>query len=221
MVVWIENRINLARKLHDGECGGGYSDAVIILVSVVSGIASRTWPGKNKDRKRFVETLVRFCPSDLNLSQISIPLLIQNLNEENNSSATQLRSSFNLYGSDCVITGREIDKSEIDVLTVAPNLSVKKVRDYSYANLLYQEMRSGLVHEYRPTDKASTYPMSDSGEDVSYVNVANLESMEIYRQIYFEYDWLEKVLDALHNSISSIWQKNPLSDPENWWIEGG
>ncbi len=157
----------------------------------------------------------------MNLSRISIPLLIQNLDEEKNSSANVLRSVLNPYDSTRVITGGEIDKSETDILHVATNLSVKKLRHFSYANLLYTELRSWLVHEYRLSDMASTFPMSSKGKDVSYVNNLNPTTMTTYRSIYFEYDWLEKVVGTLHTSTSSIWQKASTLEPDNWWIDGG
>jgi len=220
MAPWIENRINLARKLYNGECGGGYSDATIILVSVVSGIASRTWPGRSKDRKRFNEVLVRFCPDGLHLTRISIPLLIQDLNNGNASLATLLSEAFDHYCPSRVITGNDIDKGEVEILRVVPNLSIRKIRDYSYANLLYQEVRSGLVHEYRPTQKASIYPMTTESKDISYVNTLERHSGMTYRSICFEYDWIEKVVTSLQDSVDLLWKNAPRPDPSFWWVEG-
>lgn len=220
MVPWIEDRISLARKLYDGECGGGYSDAAIILVSVVSGIASRTWTGKSKDRKRFNEILVCFCPNNLYLTRISIPLLIQDLNKKNSPLATSLSEAFDSYCPTRIITGNEVDKGEAEILKVVPDLTIKEIRGYSYANLLYQEVRSGLVHEYRPTEKASIYPMAKASEDISYVNTLNQDSGTTCRKICFEYDWLEKVVEALRDSLDLVWQNAPRSDPSDWWIDG-
>ena len=63
---WSDSKVDLALRLNSGECGGTYAEAVIILCSVLSGIAADVWPGRNKDRKRFVELLVKYSSDSLN-----------------------------------------------------------------------------------------------------------------------------------------------------------
>jgi hypothetical protein len=51
---WVQERIAFAKRLNEGECGGHYGDAMLILSAVLSGLAADQWPGKWKDRRRFV-----------------------------------------------------------------------------------------------------------------------------------------------------------------------
>ncbi len=52
---WVQGRIALAERLNEGECGGSYGDAMLVLSALLSGRAADLWPGKGKDRRRFVE----------------------------------------------------------------------------------------------------------------------------------------------------------------------
>ena len=75
-----------------------------------------------------------------------------------------------------------VDKSEKEVMDICQTLSLEEVRQHSYANLLYKEVRSGYVHEYRPGNRADSSPMTGNPNvQVSYVNWANQD-----RRIYFQ-----------------------------------
>jgi hypothetical protein len=52
---WVRVRISLAKRLNPGGCGGSYGDAMLVLSALLSGRAADLWPGKGKDRRRFVE----------------------------------------------------------------------------------------------------------------------------------------------------------------------
>ena len=81
---WVRGRIALAKRLDKGECGGSYGDAMLILSALLSGRAADLWPGEGKDRRRFVEIWSTRPNPELNPNLISVPLLLDALEEEGN-----------------------------------------------------------------------------------------------------------------------------------------
>jgi hypothetical protein len=74
------SRVELAETLALEKCGGSYPDAILILSSVISGIASHLWPGKDRiDNVRFVELWARGADPCLAPNKVSILLLAQDL----------------------------------------------------------------------------------------------------------------------------------------------
>lgn len=67
----VQERIELAKRLNEGECGGYYGDAMLILSAVLSGLAADLWPGKGKDRRRFAEAWATLSSPELNAGAIS------------------------------------------------------------------------------------------------------------------------------------------------------
>jgi hypothetical protein len=82
-IEWIQNKIYIAVCLYNGNCGGTYDDAALILCSLINGIASDLWPGEKIDRKRFNELLVKYCDKECNIELVSIPILLQELESTN------------------------------------------------------------------------------------------------------------------------------------------
>ncbi|MCK5737889.1 hypothetical protein KAH55_01860 [bacterium] len=68
MIKLIDKRTKLAHQLFQGKCDAEYSDAVIILTSTISAIAAKVWPGEGKDKKRFIETMIRYSSPTLQAS---------------------------------------------------------------------------------------------------------------------------------------------------------
>ena len=62
---WVDQKAHLAEQLAQGECGGGYGDAIIVLSSVISGIAAALWPGERIDRQRFAQVWWTYCDRTL------------------------------------------------------------------------------------------------------------------------------------------------------------
>src|SRR5712671_5903613 len=73
---WVERKVRIAERLSQGECGGSYPEAVLILCAAISALAADAWPGTGIDRARFVELLVSLTPQT---KIVSIPLLIWQL----------------------------------------------------------------------------------------------------------------------------------------------
>jgi hypothetical protein len=100
---------------------------------------------KSKARKRFVEIVTMFSELEHNTKRVSVPLLVQNRDDWKRR----------LNGSDKAFryTGDD-DKTESELLVLcgdSPHSDCRKViRKYSYANILYQDVRGHGISLPRP-----------------------------------------------------------------------
>lgn len=214
---WVTKKSDTARRLAAGECGGSYGEAMLILCTVLSALAAEIWPGTRIDKRRFVELLKEYSPRDLSATQISIPMLASSLGKKGMSTEEKVikQKLFNFCDSQ-VLSGCEVDKFETDILAVCGTINIKDIRDCSYANLLYREVRSGYAHEYKPGQNASSWPMThDPNARVSYVNWATGPD----RRIYFHLPWVAEIALATARSIDAL-AAIPLAIPATWWIDG-
>lgn len=215
---WVTKKKEIALRLANGDCGGSYGEAMLILCSAISALAAEVWPGKRIDQKRFVEILKDFAPPNLSATQISIPILAWHLRTTGVTNEEKLiRQTFLNICASQVLTGAELDKNENDVLAACKTISVKDIRECSYANLLYREVRSGYAHEYRPGQRADSWPMTQkSSAHVSYVNWAN----DPDRHIHFHVSWVAEVALTTAQAIDKVTHSIPRIAPKKWWIEG-
>lgn len=222
---WINNfvkeKVHIAKCLKEGECNGSYSDAIIILASSISGLASEVWPGKDKDRKKFVELCVQFSSENLESKKISIPLLMAHLHKHGDTQFIQIMKEkfpkeFMMFprADTLVITGKDTDLFDREILELY-NMDIKTLRKFSYANLFYTEIRCSLVHEYRLGKQSSQRPMSKENQYISYVNWA---APDTNRTIHFSYDWVEHLAISIADHIDK--NNIELTYPDKWWIEG-
>ena len=79
---WFRKKQKIAQSLNNGDCGGSYGEAVIILCATLNALAAEVWPGKKIDRVRFVQLLKEFAPPKLNATQISIPIFVRYLGNQ-------------------------------------------------------------------------------------------------------------------------------------------
>src|SRR6476661_2152287 len=144
---WVERKVSTAKRLAAGECGGSYSEAVLIVCAAISALAAEAWPGEGKDKRRFVELLIMLTPV---AKTISVPLLVHELaDERRHGYARRLQREFlPPYGSR-VVSGPDVDRPERELRRLCRGLTIVEVRRYSYASLLYERLRSPMVHEYR------------------------------------------------------------------------
>jgi hypothetical protein len=116
---WMETKRAVALRLASGECGGSCVEGSIILCAAISALAAEVWPGKHKDKVRFVEVLTQdFAPNDLNTTRISVPLFVWYLERESRKSeAVILRKSFlgSLGPGRQNVSGDDVDKSEGEI----------------------------------------------------------------------------------------------------------
>jgi hypothetical protein len=224
IAIFANNRITIANALERGALGAGYYEASILLLSALSGIAAIMWPGKQKDRKRFIELLVAHAPSTLHVTNISTALLVQNfLNSGDSrliSAAHLIKVKYLPPHHSQIITGEESDGPEDEILSDCPSLTKKDIREFSYANLLDSEVRCGLMHEFSLGKYATSHPMTERDAMISYTNVlgANGQAKE-YKQIHFHYDWLRKLAEATASTVAALNIQLPLSDQNPWWID--
>jgi len=202
--------------------GGSYSEAVILVCAVLNALAAEVWPGRNIDKARFVELLVRLGSPPDELKTISVPLLVRRLDTECPANAEILRKKFLDFSKTRVVTGLDIDKTEGELLSLCPGLPPTVIREYSYARLLYEEVRSSYAHEYRTGEKADSWPMTmASGQSVSYVNrLLLIGTPETIRLIHFHIDWLTKLAVDLASYIDGISTTLPHPPPSKWWKDG-
>ncbi|MBW2026919.1 MAG: hypothetical protein JRI90_16480 [Deltaproteobacteria bacterium] len=198
---WVREKRDIALRLGSGGCGGSYGEAAIILCAVLNAMAAEVWSGRGLDRKRFVELLKQFAPANLQATRVSVPLLIGYLRRSGKElEAGLLRDSFMNYCNSRVLTGEEIDRSEREILGVCNTLSTSELRKFSYANLLYEEIRSGYVHQYQPGERADSWPMTQkSNANISYVNV--------------------KLVIHIAEEVDKISKNIPLPQPSKWWVD--
>lgn len=221
----VQKRIELAKRLNEGECGGSYADAVLILSSTLSGIAADIWPGEGKDRNRFVELWANYAESALKPNLISVPLLLNQLEDRGDDDlAEKVRATrpgaFYPPGIPdalpLIVTGDHVDQSESELLALDPKLTASELRPFSYGNLFYKHVRSGYTHEGHTTDFASRYPMALEPVPVSYVNYVSRP----HRRIYFSVDWVAELVESISASVEPLLLQQPLQEPKPWWIRG-
>jgi hypothetical protein len=222
---FVEQKIKTAQAIAMGCCDGTYAEGAIILCSIISAMSAIAWPDDKKhriDRKRFVEIITRFPPSGIDPKKMSIPLLVQD-GKACNSRLGIPKAAFYLTGAN--------DLNETDVEKSCPGLSLCKIRKYSYANLLYEQIRCGYAHQYRTGHEASDHdslrPIAKVKESViSYVNVNSDNT--IYRFIHFPLHWIASVAEGIALGLdneSSKKGKMLFDDlcfevPKPWWLDG-
>lgn len=215
---WAQRKSVIATKISRGECGGGYGEAVLVLCAAISAMAAEAWPGDRIDRRRFIEFLVRFATGSIRPETISVPLLLGRLRDAKASTEEQsLRKAFANFQGSAVLTGGNVDRSEAEILGVCPNLTLTVLREFSYANLLYQRVRSAFTHEYKTGEKTVSVSMTgDDSAGVSYYNWIH----DPDRHIYFHVPWLAELAADLGKRADVEAVHFPLTPPTTWYVDG-
>lgn len=218
---WIAEKCRVVDRLSRGEAGGSYAEAAILVCATFNALAAELWVGRCIDRFRFVEMLVRLGPQASECSRVSIPLLVQHLEATSRElEAQQIQHAFSLPSTGRVVTGPDVDQCEKDVLSIYPQLNLKELRSFSYASVLYGEIRSSYAHEYKPGDRADSWPMTMlADQKVSYINRLN-DSLKMHRLVHFHIEWLAQLAVELASVVDRLAEELPLPQPTVWWIEG-
>jgi hypothetical protein len=214
VTAFMSQRIAVASALREGKCGGSIKDAILVLSSAMNAIASEIWPGDRLDRKRTIEVLVRYANNSPHPTTISVPLLHAGFRGDP-ATRLALQSVFLDYDEAQILLGADVDRSESDILSMFPAIDPKTLRQYSYADLYYGKLRSGIVHRYEATDSVELEPMTRRESAVSYWNDGSS------RRIVFHFYWLVELLRSVAASIDPIFESVPLPRPNEWWIDGG
>lgn len=219
---WVIEKCQIATALARGEAGGTYSEAAILVCAALSALAAEVWPGRNIDRARFIELLVRIGPTPCIPKVISVPLFIRHVERTSKSSAKLLSDTFLPLNGSRIVTSLDVDKTEGEVLSLCSGFTSTDIRKFSYACLLYKEVRSAYAHAYRPGDKADSGSMTMSkDQSVSYVNRLPTPSIpETGQLIHFHIDWLAKLAIDIARNIDVDRATLPRQAPASWWIDG-
>jgi hypothetical protein len=93
---------------------GSYSEAAILTCAALSALSAEVWPGRTRDRVRFIELLARLAPPSSTSTTISIPLLAQHLESTPQRADARILTEALLPTSPTrVITG-SVDRSEAE-----------------------------------------------------------------------------------------------------------
>lgn len=211
---WVTDKCNIALALAGGQVGASYSEATILVCAILNALAAEVWPGRKIDHVRFVELLVKMTSSSPSPALISVPLLVQNLQAKSLLvEAETLARALMPFGETRVITGLEVDKNELELLSICPAIPVDLLRKNSYACLLYEDVRSSYAHEYRPGERTDSWPMTRlSDQCVSYVNKPTR------RCVHFHIEWLARLAIELAARLDELDAMLPLPNPKQWWI---
>lgn len=214
---WVEEKCSVALALHSEVASAGYAEAILVLCAVLSAISAEVWPGRRIDRVRFVELLVRFASNDLYAATISVPILTQSLSDSGRTGeANIIATHFLQFDPTRVLIGADVDKAELEILSACPSVASFDLRKYSYAALLYKDVRSAYAHEYGPGHRASSWPMTLSPDPkVSYVN--RLTDKGPKRLIHFHIEWVTHLAKSIAANLTNTMP--PLEMPTNWWLE--
>lgn len=221
---WVRGRISLARRLDRGGCGGSYGDAMLILSALLSGRAADLWPGKGKDRRRFVEAWSTLSDPSLTPNLVSVPLLLADLKEDGEQDLVEKVRGTNpdalaRWNDTLVVTGGRVDLPGEKLEALDARLTAKRLRRFSYGSVFYEHVRSGYTHEYHTTDSASPFPQAREPAPVSYVNMLRRSDRTTYRRIHFDVAWVAEVVESVSERFVASGLERPIPDPPTWWID--
>jgi hypothetical protein len=218
---WVAAKTDTALALARGHCGGSYGDAILVLCGSLSAMAAECWPGPNIDRQRFCELLVRHFDEEAVFTRVSIPLYLEALlRQDRFAESDSIARLPNAVATSLVVSGSDVDKPEHVVRTLVPGETLASLRHWSYASILYREVRSSYVHEYSAGTYASELPMTrKANESISYVNsIDNAERTQ--RAIHFHVDWLAHVAVTIATRLDDFLGLKSLQQPAMWWVNG-
>jgi len=190
---------------------------MLILCTVLSALAAEVWPGVGNDHRRFVELLKVYTPR---ATIISIPVLAWHLKNNNKAhEAEQISQDYLKFAQTQCLTGSMVDRTEDQVLKMCGSISMKEIRQFSYANLLYKEVRNGYAHEYQVGKKAESWSMfKDPDSLVTYCN--RTTDPQRHRNIHFQIDQVGELSMEVAQVIDEVVGEIEQTKPETWWIDG-
>jgi hypothetical protein len=216
---WFDNRLVVAERvlaMSDGQQLNTDFDAQILICCALSAVAAKVWPGKGIDRARFTELLVRYCDVQPQPTTISIPALIRKL--AGKQEQAEVRRYFWQVQPCAVVNAASVDQDESAVRAKVPGLSLRDVRAASYAAILYEDLRSGLVHEYDLQSNLMDWSFSPRQELIyQYRNSEH--------SLFMPMDYLPSVARSAATAAFDAWEKRSawkqeLPRPTRWWIDG-
>lgn len=240
---WYQSRLEIADAIVDRFGEAGQFDAEILLCCATSALSARIWPGQKIDGFRYVQLFVDFAPDPAEVKRISVPKLHEKLKDIGDIASAQVLETRFLAGLEDLLTAREIDQSEETLTALFPSMPLRLLREASYAAILYQDLRCGLVHEYSFPPHMIDFGLSRRQDVPSYVNVIttpNLHeeviisgelsvdelemewlSSESIRRLYLPYRYVRRLSTNVAQGVFAYWDKASewcRPRPPSWWF---
>ena len=253
---WFFGRLNNADRLVNapGATGNDAHDAEIILCCALAAAASDLWGGQQIDKQRFVELLVLYGKtSHPSPNYVSVPTLgayLQRGDFTNNRLlfrdiprieierwVTILSDHFRK--SQASMISGHLKWSDVDVVdeivvdwfseasTTTPSNTVRKiVRSYSYAHIMYKDLRCGLVHEHAIKGRLAR-PGIIIDPEPYYTNWYDLKGQQEIR-LCLPYEYTRNCVQRTFSGIYERWGELTNDDtskisakrPSEWWLDG-
>lgn len=209
MQSFLQGRIDLVKALRDSSLPVTQQDLELILSAVISACAACRWPCEGFDRKRFVESLIRFGSPELHLDYVSTGALLE-LGVVSDS-----ETPWGVFGQEIrIFTGDEIDGTISDMAKKYPKVSTRDLKRASYANRIYEWLRCGYAHNYWAAGNTTHVAPSDRPAQISYIGRREPNGTRV-RIASFHLDYLISVAEE---QVATL-PESKLKKPDQWWID--
>jgi hypothetical protein len=156
-----------------------------------------------------VELLVKHSPAEFHCDHICIAALIRsNLVAEADTAWGEPGQATRIF------TDEEIDLDLVEAQRSHPNLTLKQLKDHSFAALIYKWLRCSYVHEYSLDPSASHMPSSRDKARISYIGRLGRDG-GIHRMTTFHLDYLIELASYHANDVPD----SPQTRPPIWWLQ--
>lgn len=109
---------------------------------------------------------------------------------------------------------------EGEVVGVCPGLQLREIREFAYPNVFYEEVRCAMSHEYRLGTAATSHPMDEDEDQVSYANRQPRHG-EPPRLIHFHVPWIMAIVRSVAASSEAEIDSDAVRQPpQRWWTDG-
>jgi hypothetical protein len=209
MQTFLQGRIDLVKALGESSLPVTHQDLELILTAVMSSCAACRWPGEGSDRKRFVESLIRFSSPELHLDYVSTSALLEM------GVVSDSQTPWGVFGQEIrIFTGEEIDGPISEMGRRYRDVSIRDFKRASYANRIYEWLRCGYAHIYWGAGNTTHVAPSDRPAQISYIGRRESDGTRV-RIASFHLDYL---IDVAQEQVSTL-PKKKLDQPDQWWIE--
>jgi hypothetical protein len=200
-------RVQLAKQLTESDLGVHYADVALILCSVISACSSIRWPGRGIDRVRYVELLACHSPPEAHAQWVSIPALIaRGLLDE--ADTPYKDNECRIFRDD------EIDLELSDAQKQYPGLTIRDLKQASYASLIYEWLRCGYAHGYWHDENVTHAQASLDDARLSYIGrLRRDDTIQRITSIHLDY------LLGLAEYHAEHLPDQPENPPQKWWLE--
>jgi hypothetical protein len=207
---FLQGRIDLVHQLRAlSTLEVAQQDLELILTAVMSACAACRWPGEGFDRKRFVESLVRFGSPDLHLDYVSTGALLEM------GVISESQTPWGMPGQQLrIFTGAEIDGSITEMAKRYRHVSTRDLKKASYANRIYEWLRCGYAHVYWAAGNTTHVAPSDLPAQISYIGRREPDGSRV-RIASFHLDYL---IDVAQDQVSTL-PKAKLPMADSWWMD--